>query len=407
MEIASTSTAIDMMRSILWQYDHARNLVTLISELQGISTVATTDFWQRFISDVMNADTATGAYGNPFTGLDSLGRVIGVPRPATVAGVSASDDLYRRLLKAHVILSFEDASSKSIGKYLVTLFGAERQIDISALNPKVGDSIVIGGITYTFIPASSEYGALNEVKLGSLTEEESSQIEEEALASLPDGSTDEQKAEAVDTALNSALDVKTAENLAAVVNGDDGYSEDGVLIQNSNPNVYFPGDTPDLKRRTGASVEGSVVTLKNEYWYAEGKTATANVAVLDNADMTIDYRIVTPANLSTEEKEFLEPYDPTTGILEGGEVFGYTREGEKRIGYIDPNEGIEVENPAFPVLFPFPAGVRTHLATPEDPTSPLGLNENDGSGQDKANFVYDESQPNGAPYFSDVAEEQP
>lgn len=370
MEIASTTPAIDMMRSILWQYDHARNLVTLISELQGISTVATTDFWQRFISDVMNADTATGAYGNPFTGLDSLGRVIGVQRPATVKGVSASDDFYRRLLKAHVVLSFEDASSKSIGKYLVTLFGAERQIDISALNPKVGDSIVIGGLTYTFIPASSEYGALNEVKLGADAD-------------------------------------ATAENLAAVVNGDDGYSEDGVLIQNSNPNVYFPGDMPDVERSSGASAEGSVVTLKNEYWYAEGQIATANVAVLDNADMTIDYRIVTPANLSTEEKDFLEPYDRTTGILEGGEVFGYTREGEKRIGYIDPNEGKEVENTAFPVLFPFPAGVRTHLATPEDPTSPLGLNENDGSGQDKANFVYDESQPNGAPYFSNVAEEQP
>lgn len=354
MQIASSSTKNDLLRCILWQYDHAPNLLALISGLNDIANVATDEFWQKFITDVLNVDTASMT--EPFIGLDTLGRIIGVPRPVTAKKYGdppqphvASDDFYRRILKAHLYLSFADASCASIAKYLVILFGAQREITIPSPNYSVGDSVEIGGITYTFIPAAAEYGALNEVKLG-------------ANAS------------------------GTATNLAAVVNGEDGYKlgEDGG--QQHNPNV------------STATASGSVVTLAREFWYADGKSAEAAVTVVDNADMTIDYRVASPTSLTEEEQTFLFPIDSTTNLVRGGRCLGYTLAGERIYGFTDPGSGEITENPAFPVLFPFPAGVRSSLATQPEDYSPLGLNETENFGQNRANFVFSQSQTNGAPY---------
>ncbi|MBO7688865.1 MAG: DUF2612 domain-containing protein [Kiritimatiellae bacterium] len=353
MDIASTDTSINLARCVLWQYDHAPSLLTLLSGLSKIANVATDDFWQGFLSDVMDVDSATGE-GSLFDGLEILGRLIGVQRPAYYNGgayYSASDDFYRRLIKAHNFLTKEDASSSSIGKYLVILFGAVREIDISSIAPYPGDSVDIGGITYTFISAESKYGEVNEVKIG-------------------------------------ADNAETAENLAAVVNGTDGYAIGDNLVQKANPNV-----SPN-----GATASDGIVTLKNEYWNADGASSTANVVVVDNDDMTIDYRVVSTENLSEEEIYFISPYDQTTGIMNGGQILGYSRNGEERIGYFDEATGAEIANDAFGVLFPFPAGVRTHIDTPHETFSPLGLNETEETGQNRANFVYDQSQTNGAPY---------
>ena len=368
MEIASTTTSVDLGRSILWQYDRAVNLITLFRSMGILVNTSTDDFWQEFMKAVMNADTATGSPSDdsPFDGLETLGRIIGVPRPTKVVGnapYDASDDFYRRILKAHLFLSSADASSASIAKYLVILFGAKRQIDLGDENPAVGDSVVIGGITYTFISGNAKYGEVNEVKIG-------------------DSSSD------------------TATNLAAVVNGTDGYStEGGTLIQKANPNVS----------EGGASASGSVVTLEYEYWYAEGERAEANIVIVDNADMTIDYRIRDVAAFEAdsdlaEVQDFLFPYDQSTGILGGGQVKGYTLSGQKIFGYFDGTTGDWVDNPAFPVLFPFAAGVSSHVATPSEELSPIGLNETEDTGQNRANFVYDESQPNGSPYSANGAE---
>ena len=356
MEIASTSTSIDLQRCILWQYDRATNLLNIFSGMNRLVGTSTNDFWNGFLEDVLNADTATGeppeGEESPFRGLDTLGRIIGVQRPENVSGEKASDGLYRRILKAHLYLSFADASAYSIGKYLVMLFGATREIDLGNANPAVGDSVVIGGITYTFISGNDKYGEDNEVKVG-------------------------------------ATAAYTAANLADVVNAVPDKCHEG---QKANPNVS-PG---------GASASGSVVTLQNEYWPADGESAAANVVVVDNADMTIDYRIAHGEHLDQEEKGFLSPYS-TDGILNGGQIFGYTIRDERIVGYVDPNTGERVLNPAFDVLFPFPAGVRTHIATPHENLSPVGLNENEATGQNRANFVYDDSQPNGASYSSDGA----
>lgn len=358
MDIASSSTAIDLYRSILWQYDKATNLLRLFLVFNTITSVSTDTFWQKFLTDVLNVDSATGdpSDDSPFDGLETLGRIIGVQRPSCVPGLStgdASDEFYRRILKGHLFLSFADASSASISKYLVMLFGAKRQIDLGDENPSVGDSVVVGGITYTFISSNGEYGEVNEVKIGD------------------------------DTGA-------TALNLANVINGTDGHSD-----QTANPNVSAGG----------ASASGSVVTLEYEYWYAEDERAESKVVLVDHGDMTIDYRIADVANansvLTQEERDFLYPYDTSTGILNGGQILGYSRAGERIFGYVDPTTGDTVENPAFPVLFPFPAGISTHVTTPHEVLSPLGLNETEDTGQNLANFVFDDSQPNGAPYAED------
>lgn len=362
MEIASTSTEVDLRRCVLWQYDRAPNLLSIFSGMDKIVSVSTDEFWQEYIASVLDVDSATGeppaGHDSPFRGLDTLGRIIGVQRPTAWDGTTASDDFYRRLLKAHLFLSFADASSASIGKYLVMVFGARRQIDIEELDPAVGDTVVIGGIEYTFISSASKYGAENEVKI-------------------------------VTTAGGAVDYAETAKNLAAIVNGEE---DAGFAGQKPNPNVS----------ENGASAAGGVVTLEYEYWYADGKPATAKVVVADNANMTIDYRLpsptLAPQIFTPEEMSFVSPYHSDTGVLMGGKILGYTLSGERIIGFYDADDGRYVMNPAYPVIFPFPSGVCSPGFGPGDKFSPLGLNETEGTGQNRANLVFDESQPNGAPY---------
>lgn len=72
------SNAVENKGVILWQYDHAYNLIALIDGFNKIATDTVTQFWDYFRDGVFNIMTA-----DEF-GLNVLGRLMGLPRPTVL-----------------------------------------------------------------------------------------------------------------------------------------------------------------------------------------------------------------------------------------------------------------------------------------------------------------------------------
>lgn len=76
------SNAVENKGVVLWQYDHAYNLIALIDGFNKIATDTVTQFWDYFRDGVFNIMTA-----DEF-GLNVLGRLMGLPRPTYTSGAS-------------------------------------------------------------------------------------------------------------------------------------------------------------------------------------------------------------------------------------------------------------------------------------------------------------------------------
>lgn len=74
------SNAVENKGVVLWQYDHAYNLIALIDGFNKIATATVTQFWDYFRDGVFNIMTA-----DTF-GLNVLGRLMGLPRPTYTSG---------------------------------------------------------------------------------------------------------------------------------------------------------------------------------------------------------------------------------------------------------------------------------------------------------------------------------
>ena len=112
---------------ILWQYDHAPNLIGLIDGFNQISTDTVTEFWDYFRDKVFNISTA-----DTF-GLNVLGRLMGLPRPTVTLKdgsdsdedpdvVPISDDFYRRLLLGRFFLFGMSPTVPNYNKYLAIIW---------------------------------------------------------------------------------------------------------------------------------------------------------------------------------------------------------------------------------------------------------------------------------------------
>ena len=122
------SNAVENKQVILWQYDHAYNLIALIDGFNKIATATVTQFWDYFRDGVFNIMTA-----DEF-GLNVLGRLMGLPRP-TVAFADGSDsdsaedakeisdDFFRRLLLGRFSLFGMSPTVPNYDKYLNIIYG--------------------------------------------------------------------------------------------------------------------------------------------------------------------------------------------------------------------------------------------------------------------------------------------
>ena len=117
--VFNINTKIDIDGCYLWQYEVGSQLKKIIQDKQSFLKKNAEDFWNNWIKDVFNIDTA-----NTF-GLSVWGAFLGVGRPSYEDGgviIDFNDEQYRRVLKGRVMLMMSNGSVSSINKYLNYLF---------------------------------------------------------------------------------------------------------------------------------------------------------------------------------------------------------------------------------------------------------------------------------------------
>lgn len=123
------SNEVENSQVIIWQYDHAPNLIGLIDGFNKIATDTVTAFWDYFRDSVFNIQTADAF------GLNVLGRLMGLPRPTVEFADGSSDSdsvpdvvpitdaLFRRLLLGRFFLFGMSPTVPNYNKYLNIIWG--------------------------------------------------------------------------------------------------------------------------------------------------------------------------------------------------------------------------------------------------------------------------------------------
>ena len=127
MNIYFPDNTINLGKVILWQYDNAPMFVALVKNLSSLVKAVCSDIIEagdRYMGDI----DGSGTEGDPFDGigLDVWGSLIGFPRPSVTVEEGgqtvtrpASDDVYRRLLKARINLLRSNSSVAALNEYLL------------------------------------------------------------------------------------------------------------------------------------------------------------------------------------------------------------------------------------------------------------------------------------------------
>ena len=120
------NSANDIKKVVLWQYDNAYRLLTLLHVMKSYYDVTVKQFWDSWINDVLNIDTCN-EYGAAIWGL-----VLGVERPRVVDSSSGEAvnrvvgiKMYRKILKAAFLFYKQNCSMKDITEYIKVLFTIE------------------------------------------------------------------------------------------------------------------------------------------------------------------------------------------------------------------------------------------------------------------------------------------
>lgn len=131
MEIADIDNSFHLSQSILWQYDHAPNLIGMFSGIGGLLKKDVSDFWDWFAEHVADIDKAD------YFGLNVWGVTLGVPRPFIPHGQGEepghgaygegelrplSNEVFRRVLKARMYMLDADASCAEFAEGLKIAF---------------------------------------------------------------------------------------------------------------------------------------------------------------------------------------------------------------------------------------------------------------------------------------------
>lgn len=137
MNTYTPSNITDLPRVILWQYEKAVRMQSLIFAQQKFFEDSTTTFWNDYRTKIFTLDTADSF------GLKIWGIIVGVERPAAF-----TDDQYRLLLKSRIILQRMGSTIPEIAAYMKFL--------LPGATIRILDNFNMT-ITYFFVtPATSE-----------------------------------------------------------------------------------------------------------------------------------------------------------------------------------------------------------------------------------------------------------
>ena len=111
---------IDLQKCIIWQYDKAKKLQTLINKKESWYLQNVTNFIRDFFWNIFNIDTATEF------GLTIWGKMLGLDRNVVFIGGQShylTTEQYRFLLKGQVLkFNMKNVSVPEINKYLRVVF---------------------------------------------------------------------------------------------------------------------------------------------------------------------------------------------------------------------------------------------------------------------------------------------
>lgn len=111
---------IDLQKCIIWQYDKASKLKSLITQKEGWYAKYVTNFIKDFFWNIFNIDTA-----NEF-GLTLWGKMLGLDRQVVFIGGTThylTTEQYRFLLKGQILkFNMRNVSVTEINKYLRVIF---------------------------------------------------------------------------------------------------------------------------------------------------------------------------------------------------------------------------------------------------------------------------------------------
>lgn len=113
----------NLIQNVLWQYENADRLKSLISQKDEWYSNNLNAFWQKIVDDFLNIRTATD------WGLNLWGKILNVSRIYNVNGVQTtiSTELYRRLILGKMSLIRSNGTVPEINKYLNFIFSDHTQ----------------------------------------------------------------------------------------------------------------------------------------------------------------------------------------------------------------------------------------------------------------------------------------
>lgn len=137
-QIIDNSCEKELNKCIIWQFESSEKLIGIVQMAIDFSNNYIRDFWDSYITDIANIDTATDF------GLSVIGMKLNVPRPIVLIGdvrKSISTDLYRAILKARVKLLEGNGSIAGYKEYIASVFGIDNVTVVDNLDMSISFTI--------------------------------------------------------------------------------------------------------------------------------------------------------------------------------------------------------------------------------------------------------------------------
>ena len=137
-QIIDNSCEKELNKCITWQFESSEKLIGIVQMAIDFSNNYIRDFWDSYIKDIANIDTATDF------GLSVIGIKLNVPRPIVLIDnerKSISTDLYRAILKARVKLLEGNGSIAGYKEYIASVFGVDNVTVVDNLDMSISFTI--------------------------------------------------------------------------------------------------------------------------------------------------------------------------------------------------------------------------------------------------------------------------
>ena len=118
-EVLNYGFHCDLSKVVLWQYDEAEKIKTIVKNQQNFMDTNIEGFFEYLKQNVFNLANADSI------GLSIWGALLGVPRPTYVDGGETktfTDEQYKLLLRARIYLLTFDGSARAVNEFFYMLF---------------------------------------------------------------------------------------------------------------------------------------------------------------------------------------------------------------------------------------------------------------------------------------------